>query len=145
MICIGISKTTLANEICIKWARDGFLAEYFDAVILIPLRSVQQRCLEDIVMMYIGEENYKQLKKSAGSRCLIILEGFDEITVDCRQNDPFLFGLIKECTILEEATIIITSRLHACEDIDAGRRIEVVGFGKDEIREFIEKSFVEDI
>ena len=46
-----------------------------------------------------------------------------------------------ECTVLEEATILITSRPHACEEINAGRRIEVVGFGNDEIREFAEKSF----
>ena len=45
---------------------------------------------------------------------------------------------------MEEAIIIITSRPHACVGIDAGRRIEVVGFGKDEIREFVEHSFPND-
>jgi len=139
--CAGIGKTTLANEICIKWARDGFLAEDFDAIILIPLRSVQQKSLEKVMMEHIGEENYQKLKKSAGSRCLIILEGLDEMAIDRQQNDPFLIRLIKECTILEEAIVIITSRPHACKTIDAGRRIEVVGFGRNEIREFVEKSF----
>ena len=145
MSCAGIGKTTLCHEVCLRWARDGFLAEDFDVVALIPLRSVQQRSLEEVVMRYIGEDNYQQLKKSAGNRCLIILEGFDEITIKHRQSDPFLLYLIKECTILEEATILITSRPHACEDIDAGRRIEIVGFGNDEIREFAEKSFPNDI
>ena len=141
MSCAGIGKTTLAHHICVKWARDGFLAEDFDAIILIPLRSVQQRSLEEVTMEHIGEENYQQMKKSAGSKCLIILEGLDEMTLDRRQNDLFLVRLIKECTLLEEAIVIITSRPHACEEIDAGRRIEVVGFGKDEITEFVEKSF----
>ena len=141
MSCAGIGKTTLAHHICVKWARDGFLAEDFDAIILIPLRSVQERSLEDVTMKHIGEENYQQMKRSAGTKCLIILEGLDEMSVDCRQNDPFLLDLIKECTVLEEAIVIITSRPHACEGIDAGRRIEIVGFGKDEIREFVEKSF----
>ena len=145
MSCAGIGKTTLCHELCLRWARDGFLAEDFDTVALIPLRSVQQRSLEDTIMKYIGEENYQQMMRSAGNRCLIILEGFDEITVNRRQSDPFLFHLIKECTVLEEATILITSRPHACEEIDAGRRIEVVGFGNDEIREFAEKSFSNDI
>ena len=130
MSCAGIGKTTLANELCVRWARDGFLAEDFDAVVLIPLRSVQQRSLEDIIMKHIGEDNYQQLMKSAGSRCLIILEGLDEMGVDRRQSDPFLLCVIKECTVLEEATILITSRPHACEEIDAGRRVEIVGFGK---------------
>ena len=121
------------------------LTEDFDAIILIPLRSVQQRSLEEVMMEHIGEENYQQLKKSAGSRCLIILEGLDEMAIDCRQGDPFLLRLIKECTIFEEAIVMITSRPHACEEIDAGRRVEVVGFGKDEIREFVEKSFPNDV
>ena len=144
MSCAGIGKTTLANELCVRWARDGFSAEDFDAVVLIPLRSVQQRSLEDIIMKHIGEDNYQQLMKSAGSKCLIILERLDEMAVDHRQSDPFLLCVIKECTRLEEATILITSRPHACEEIDAGRRVEVVGFGKDEIREFAEKSFPND-
>ena len=92
----------------------------------------------------IGKENYQQLKNSRGRRCLIILEGFDEMAVDHRQSDPFLIRLIK-CNILEEATVIITSRPQTCEDIVAGRRVEVVGFGKEEIREFVEKSFLKDI
>ena len=146
MSCAGIGKTTLANELCVRWVReDGFLAEDFDAVVLIPLRSVQQRSLEEVVVKHIGEENYQLMKKSAGSRCLIIFEGFDELAIDRRQSDPFLLCLIKECTVLEEATILITSRPHACEGIDAGRRIEVVGFGNDEIREFVEKYFPQDV
>ena len=147
MSCAGIGKTTLANELCVRWARerDGFLAEDFDVVVLIPLRSVQQRSLEEVIVEHIGEENYQQMKKSAGSRCLIILEGFDELALNRRQSDPFLLRLIKECTVLEEATILITSRPHASEEIDAGRRVEVVGFGNDEIREFVEKSFPQDV
>ena len=145
MNCVGIGKTTMAHELCSRWAKDGFLAEDFDAVILIPLRSLQQRSLKDVVKKEIGKENYQQLKKSTGGRCLIILEGFDELSAEHRQNDPFLIRLIKECSKLEEATIIITSRPHACEDIDAGRRVEVVGFGKDEIKEFVENTFPNDI
>ena len=145
MSCAGISKTTLANELCVRWAKDGFLAEDFDAVVLIPLKSVQQRLLEEVIVEHIGEENYQQMKKSAGSRCLIILEGFDELAINCRQSDLFLLRLIKECTVLEEATILITSRPHACEEIDAGRRVEVVRFGNDEIREFVETCFSQDV
>ena len=141
MSCAGIGKTTLAHHICVMWARDGFLSEDFDAVILIPLRSVQQSSLKEVIKKEMGKENYQQMEKSAGSRCLIILEGLDEMAVDCRQNDPFLVRLIYECNKLEKAIIIITSRPHACEEIDAGRRVEVVGFGNDEIREFVEKSF----
>ena len=145
MNCVGIGKTTMAHELCSRWAKDGFLAEDFDAVILIPLRSLQQRSLKDMIETQIGEENYQLLEKSAGKRCLIILEGLDEMSSDRRHNDPFLTSLVKDCNKLQEARVIITSRPHACEDIDAGRRVEVVGFGKNEIREFIKHSFANDI
>ena len=145
MNCVGIGKTTMANELCSRWAKDGFLAEDFDAVILIPLRSLQQRSLKDMIETQIGEENYQLLEKSAGRRCLIILEGLDEMSANRRHNDPFLQSLVKAYDKLQEARVIITSRPHACEGIDAGRRVEVVGFGNNEIREFVEHSFPNDI
>ena len=127
-----------------KWARDGFLAEDFDIVVLIPLRSVQQKFVENVMMEHVGEETYEYLKKSAGSRCLVILEGWDEMAAERRESDPFLVRVVKECTLLEEATIVITSRPHACEKVDTDRRVEVVGFGKQEIQEFVKKSFPND-
>ena len=146
MNCVGIGKTTMAHELCSRWAKDGFLAEDFDAVILIPLRSLQQRSLKDVIETQIGEENYQLLEKSAGRRCLIILEGLDEMSVGHQQNDPFLTSLVNEYSNkLQEARVIITSRPHACEGINAGRRVEVVGFGNDEITEFVTHSFPNDI
>ena len=95
-------------------------------------------------MQHSGEKIYQHMQKSAGTRCLIILEGFDEMASERRCSDPFLLHLIEECTIMEEGTIIITSRPHACDKINAGRRVEVVGFGNDAIRKFVEESFPKD-
>ena len=63
MNCVGIGKTTMAHELCSRWAKDGFLAEDFDAVILIPLRSLQYRSLKDMIETQIGEENYQLLEE----------------------------------------------------------------------------------
>ena len=64
MSCAGIGKTTLCHELCLRWARDGYLAEDFDVVVLILLRSLQQKSLErGGSMKYIGgEDNYDKLK-----------------------------------------------------------------------------------
>ena len=145
MNCAGIGKTTLANQVCLQWARDGFLADEFDAVIMIPLRSVQESSLEEAMMEYVGEEDYPKLKKSAGSRCLLILEGLDEMAANRRQSDVILKRLIEKNTLLEKAKILITSRPHACEKLVVDRRVEVVGFGDKEIREFVENSFPNDV
>ena len=141
MCCAGIGKTTLAHEVCLRWARDGFLSEDFDAVILIPMRCVQQRSLEEVFVKYIEEEVYQLLKKSAGRRCLIILEGLDEMPADRLESDEFYIRLIKDCAVLEESTILVTSRPHACSELNADRRVEVIGFGADQIEEFIKNSF----
>ena len=145
MNCAGIGKTTLANQICLQWARDGFLADEFDAVVMIPLRSVQESSLEEAMMEYVGEEDYPKLKKSAGSRCLLILEGLDEMAANHRQSDVILKRLIEKNTLLEKAKILITSRPHACKNLVVDRRVEVVGFGDKEIREFVENSFPKDV
>ncbi|XP_065888158.1 protein NLRC3-like isoform X3 [Dysidea avara] len=140
----GIGKTTLANEICVKWARDGFLAEDFDLVLLIPLRSARERSIEEVMIKYIGgEKTYELLKMSAGERCLIIFEGLDEVSAERRRSDDLLVSVIKDCTLLEQATILITSRPHACKNVKAGRTIEIVGFGNTEIKQFAEKSFAD--
>jgi len=52
--------------------------------------------------------------------------------------------LIEDFAVLEKSTIMITSRPHACDKLNADRQIEVVGFGGDGIKEFIEKSFPND-
>ena len=144
MCCAGIGKTTLAHEICLKWARDRYLSEDFDAVALIPLRCVQQKSLEDVMIEFVRKEVFEQMDSIAGSRCLIILEGLDEMAIDHQNNDPFFISLVKDCTVLEEATIMITSRPHACTNLNADRQVEVIGFGTDQIEEFIKKSFPND-
>ena len=139
-----MGKTTVANEICKRWAEQGFLADDFGAVILVHLRSVQQRSLEEVIKEHVGEEEYPNLKKYAGSRCLLILEGLDEMPVDRQQSDTIFRRLVIDNTLLEKAKIVITSRPQACEKIVADRRVELEGFQNEAIGEFVEKSFPND-
>ena len=148
MNCAGMGKTTLANEIGFQWAKEGgLLADEFDAVISIPLKLVQEeRPFGTLLKQYIGEEEYQNVKKLAGKGCLLILEGLDEMPLNCRKNDETWKRLIEENTLLEHARILITSRPHACEELYefVKRRIEVKGFGDEEIRKSVEYSFSND-
>ena len=123
-----------------KWARDGFLAKDFDIVVLIELRSVLKKSLKKVIAELIGEEGLKQIMDMEGSKCLFILEGLDELSAGQRQTDPFLCSLFKRRPLLKEATVVITSRPHASAKLTVNRKIEVVGFGIDEIKEYVEKS-----
>jgi len=71
--------------------KDGFLSENFDAVVLIPMRCVQQRSLEEVMIEYLRKEVYEQIDSTASSRYLIILEGLDEMAADHQKSDWFLF------------------------------------------------------
>ena len=144
-ICIlGIGKTTLAEEICRNWARgNSFLANNYDLLLSIPLRHVQEKTLEEMIIEYVGgKEAYEALKKSQSLRCLIILEGLDEVTAKWQEKDEIFKQLVIRRTFLENSTILITSRPHACiklyEDIrQTSRRIEIVGFNKEQIKEYV--------
>ena len=144
-MCVGIGKTTLAHEICVKWARDGYLSEDFDIVILITLRTVQQRSLEDVIKKLIGENAYQVLKNSLGVKCLIILEGLDEMSNEQQQSDSLLMELVKDVPMeFVKARIVITSRPSACQQLKASRTIEIIGLGDKEIMEFVQNSFPGD-
>ena len=142
LVYVGIGKTTLSNEICIRWARDGFLSDDFNVVILVALRTIQQRPLEDIFMKLIGEKAYQLLKELLGAQCLIILEGLDEVAVE---NNSLLMELITDVPVeFVKAKIVITSRPNACKELKANRTIEIMGFGDKEIMEFVQNSFPGD-
>ena len=141
---LGIGKTTLSNELCVRWASEGYLADMFDVVILIPIRAVQQKSLKLVMVEHVGSlEAYQELESSLGAGCLIILEGLDEMAVKVL-NDPFFNSVVEENTLFEEATVMITSRPHVCKNLLFSRKIEIVGFGEVQIKRFVEMSFSND-
>ena len=86
------------------------------------------------------------LTKSHDNRCLIILEGLDEISAHWQQNDTMFCQLVKTTTFLCHANVLVTSRPHACIDLyedikDHTRTIEIVGFDKPQIKEYAEFYF----
>ena len=86
------------------------------------------------------------LTKSHGERCLIILEGLDEISTDWQENDTMFRQLVKTTKSLSHANILLTSRPHACIHLskhikDHSRTIEIVGFDKSQIEEYAELFF----
>ena len=147
MNCAGTGKTTLAHEICQSWARGECLSEDFDAVLLIPMRTVNQSSLQERMKEYCTEELYEQIELTAGRRCLIILEGLDETFTVNLSNDQFFVDLVKDCTALEKAKILITSRPHSytANNLNVDRQLEVVGFSTDKIEGFMFMSFPNDM
>ena len=91
----------------------------------------------------IKQEAYQELIKKLGVKCLIILEGLDEMATKRLQSDPLWLAMIN-LLVFVEAVILITSRPYACQELIANRRIAILGFGEEEIKSFVEKSFPND-
>ena len=136
----------MADEICFNWSQgNDFLVKDFHLVVLIPLRTLQESTLKEKLLDVIGKDVYDELVKSLGSRCLIILERLDEVSLKWQKNDKLFVQMIKEKSVFEEAKILITSRPHALVALYSAsniqkdaRRVEIVGFSKQQIREYVE-------
>ena len=111
-------------------------------MVLIPLRATQKKSLESVMIEYVGGEQYYQ--ELGDTKCLIILDGLDEMAALCLQNDSFFQSLVKDCTKFERATVMITSRPLVCRNLVPQKTIEIVGFGQNAIKKFVEASFAND-
>jgi len=109
---------------------------------MLLLRSIQQQSTQKIFEEQIGKEAFQELKELQGKHCLILLEGLDEITLNCQQSDQFLVKLINS-ELFQYSKIVITSRPHACQELmkKANKIIEILGFRDKEITEFVQDSF----
>ena len=150
----GVGKTTFAWELCRKWA-DRSLLQYYSLVLLLRLRdkSVREaKQLQDIFFhptKSICEKVCEEVVSMNGKGVLIILEGFDELPENlreyhetCNNNYSFFYQLLGG-ELLPSATILITSRPWATLDIRSNfsdsisQRIEILGFTKDRIDDFL--------
>ena len=149
----GVGKTTFAWELCRGWA-DGRLLQHYSLVMLLRLRdkSIRQvKQLQDIFFhpnKSICEEVCEEVVSVNGKGILMILEGFDELPENLRKSDSFFCRLIEG--ELPLATILVTSRPWATSVIrsnfcnSVSQRIEILGFTKELIDEFLVSVTKED-
>ena len=96
--------------------------------------------------------NMKELLAAIGEGegMLIVCDGFDELPREQRQEGSVYIDLLKG-RLLPEATIIVTSRPSVSADLwslcqhNIDRHLEVIGFTKDDIKQFAESVFSGDI
>ena len=133
----GVGKSTLVLQICREWARGDLLRE-FKLVLLIILREYRDMSLENTMKSLLRENAYQELHNSEGSSVMLILDGYDEISMS-KRSDRFLINILKG-HILPKVTFVIAGRSHACTHLNGfNRRVEVLGFSREQIQEFIQK------
>jgi len=148
----GVGKTTLATKICTNWANREMLKEYV-LVLYFPLREPLVRVAEsskellDYFRDNYNKEDVEYIEEMQGKDVLIILDGWDELRPSCRGEDMFFPKLIKG-DILPSCSIIITSRSGSTDIIkdqaSHPRQIEILGFTKEQIHNYIMAYFTQE-
>ena len=150
----GIGKTTLCTIMSEDWANDK-LFQQFELLLLLPLRErevAKVSSLLELLKLFHPSESFctsvaNFIEEEDGENTLIIADGWDELGVaECKEETflyKFLFG-----KIFSFMSVVVTSRfsasasLHNLPYID--RFVEVRGFNKEDIAEFIESEFSND-
>ena len=149
----GIGKSTLVWEVCHKWDELDSVKQY-ELVVLVRLRekkAQEAQCLEDLLLCR-ATTNKEELVAAIGrgKGVLIVCDGFDELPHDQRQEGSVYIELLKG-RLLPEAAIIVTSRPSVSADLwrlclhNIDRHLEVIGFTKEDIKQFAESVFSGDI
>ena len=151
----GIGKTTLCTSISVEWAQGKRLRQ-FELLLLLPLRAKEVISANSVVeLLQIFHPNKRVCESVAegflqgelGKHVLIIADGWDELAQTLRKEGSFIYKLLFKNAI-HSATIMITSRpsasvaLHKNPDID--RFIEIAGFDRKGIEQYIKSEFSED-
>ena len=129
----GIGKSTLAYKICQDWAK-GQLLQEFDIVLLVMFRNFWTKPLKVAIQFLL--QNDGAIVELRRHKVMLILDGFDEVST-VWQSDTLLTDLLTSRE-LPKATLVVTCRPHACVYLKGfERRIEVLGFDKEQIQEFV--------
>ena len=150
----GIGKSTFAWEVCQKWGQHQLFKKY-SLVVLLKFRDKRvQEAMSVSDLFYhphpkLQSEIIDDIVLSGGHRLLLVLEGFDEAPASKRTRDSIFVRLFRG-QVLPKATVILTTRPSASAELrtlckgNHSHRIEIVGFGKKEVDEYIQCAFSDE-
>jgi hypothetical protein len=135
---------------------EGKVGKQYDLVLLLRLRDKGNRtarCLQHLIshpLPGVSEAVCHELVASHTFHALIILEGYDELPDSQRNDSSSIFNELISGELLPLATVLVTSRPWATKDIRKNhecriyQHIEVLGFTKRQITEYIKKTVPKD-
>ena len=143
----GIGKTTFVKELCIEWA-EGKLLTSDKLVLLLLLRDpyVQKITDEHKLIEHFTKSTSKVEKLSSylednhGAGVTLIIDGFDELSTELRQESFFRELIEKRC--LPKAKVVVTSRpsASACLHDVVDRRLEILGFEQSSRNQYVNEA-----
>ena len=143
----GSGKTTLVHKVSQDWAKNELKQDSIKLLFLVHLRGFFNDAdiqLTDIMKRYYKNESsvssiINHAESNSGEGLCFILDGLDEYSPK-KKNETTIFQLIKR-NILPKSVVIVASRPAAVAQLKkvATKRVEVLGFEKEQIFQYIEK------
>ena len=144
----GSGKSTLVQRMCHDWSVGRFAQDY-KVVIQVTLRSLpkdQKLSLEDLIFTSVGDGAVVQevtdfITAHKGQGVLFIFDGFDELSEEMREKSP-VHDIITG-HLAKHSSFIVTTRPISAKSLyhRVDRRVEISGFGDDEVKKFITEYF----
>ena len=143
----GVGKSVLLKHTAYLWSKDELLTNtHFLFLLELQDPSVQQLHSLDALVQHFYRYNTQAsqvtpcIAQNGGKSVTILLDGYDELPPDLRQNG-FIFDLLQH-KVLPACAIVVSSRPHAstllCENI--AYQVEIIGFSEQDQQHFIEHS-----
>ena len=148
----GSGKTTLVHKFSQDWGRGDIRLESIQLLFLVHLRGFfndPDISLRKIIQCYYTkgsgyvDEVIKLAEDHSGEGLCFVLDGLDEYSPRSNDNN-FIFQLIKR-ELLPKAVVIVASRPAATAKLRriATKQVEVLGFLKEQIYQYVENYFPE--
>ena len=147
----GSGKTTLLNKTSQDWANGTILPDIV-LLVLVQLRvfiGKHDVTLADLLTLYCPptmsvEDLCMGIYSNGGEGVCLVIDGLDEYK-PASNRENFIYKLIKG-TILPNAVVIVASRPAASQQFrrTVTRSVEVLGFRKEQICEYITDYYAED-
>ena len=146
----GSGKSTLMNKISRNWAQREILNDLVSLLILVPLRQLasETEVTLETLLSVVLLENFKELgqhiRKTGGEKICFALDGLDEYST--RKGHPDIVSELIRGTFLPNSIVVVASRPAASQRFRkyAARNIEVLGFLKPQIDEFVSDYYHEN-
>ena len=148
----GIGKTTLLQMITRSWAHDRALSSCWILlhIVLRDLVLLQHAPNLSTFLSFMGNTVFppdieNHVLESDGKGLCFIADGLDEYPPGYEDKSNFVFSLIS-AQKLAQSTVVISSRPEITSRVwhPSNKHVEVLGFGDDQINEYIQAKYGED-
>ena len=145
----GIGKSTFSWHLGVCWAQKEILHDYH-LVVLLRVRDERVQHAKCVSDLFCYKEQPKQeheavmewIKSNKGDGVMMVLDGYDELSADLQTSS--IFADIIRGEVLPKMTVLVSSRPSANQNLhqlcadQKCQYIEVIGFGKEEIQEYVD-------